>query len=55
MKSLTKYNKGIKYLLWPNDLFSKYAWVVYAWLYMQHIKNKRGSTIVNAFKATLDS
>ena len=28
MKSLSKYNKGIKYLLCAIDLFSKYAWVV---------------------------
>ena len=25
MQLLSKYNKGIKYLLWANDLFSKYA------------------------------
>ena len=28
MHSLSKYNKGIKYLLRAIDLFSKYAWVV---------------------------
>ena len=28
MQSLSKYNKGNKYLLCPIDLFSKYAWVV---------------------------
>ena len=28
MKSLSNYNKGIKYLLRAIDLFSKYAWVV---------------------------
>ena len=28
IQSLSKYNKGIKYLLCANDLFSKYAWVV---------------------------
>ena len=27
-KSLSKYNKGIKYLLCTIDLFSKYAWAV---------------------------
>ena len=27
MQSLSKYNKGIKYLLCAIDLFSKYAWV----------------------------
>ena len=28
MQSLSKYNKGIKYLLCVIDLFSKYAWVI---------------------------
>ena len=28
MQSLSKYNKGIKYLLCTIDLFSNYAWVV---------------------------
>ena len=43
MQSLCKYNKGIKYLLCPIDLFSKYAWVV-------PLKDKRGISIVNAFQ-----
>ena len=43
MQSLSKYNKGIKYLLCAIDLFSKYAWVV-------PLKDKRGTTIVNAFQ-----
>ena len=43
MQSLSKYNKGIKYLLCAIDLFSKYVWVV-------SIKDKKGTTIVNAFK-----
>ena len=43
MQSLSKYNKGIKYLLCTIDLFSKYAWVV-------PIKDKKGTSIVNAFK-----
>ena len=43
MQSLSKYNKGIKYLLCAIDLFSKYAWVV-------PLKGKRGITIVNAFQ-----
>ena len=43
MQSLSKYNKGIKYLLCAIDLFSKYAWVV-------PLKDKRGITIVNAFR-----
>ena len=28
MQSLSKYKKGIKYLLCTTDFFSKYAWVV---------------------------
>ena len=43
MQSLSRYNKGIKYLLCAIDLFSKYAWVV-------PIKDKKGISIVNAFK-----
>ena len=46
MQSLSKYNKGIKYLLCAIDLFSKYAWVV-------PIKDKKGTSIVNAFKKIL--
>ena len=43
MQSLSKYKKGIKYLLCAIDLFSKYAWVV-------PIKDKKGISIVNIFK-----
>ena len=43
MQSLSKCNKGIKYLLCAIDLFSKYAWVI-------PIKDKKGTSIVNAFK-----
>ena len=43
MQSLSKYNKGIKYLLCAIDLFSKYVRVV-------PIKDKKGTSIVNAFK-----
>ena len=43
MQSLSKYNKGIKYLLCAIDLFSKYAWVV-------PLNDKRGISIVNAFQ-----
>ena len=42
MQSLSKYNKGIKYLLCSIDFFSKYAWVI-------PLKNKREISIVNAF------
>ena len=46
MQSLSKYNKGIKYLLCAIDLFSKYAWVV-------SVKDKKGTSIANAFEKTL--
>ena len=47
MQSLSKYNTGIKYLLCAIDLFSKYAWVI-------PIKDKKGTSIVNAFKKILN-
>ena len=43
MQSLSKENKGIKYLLCAIDLFSKYAFVV-------TLKDKKGISITNAFK-----
>ena len=43
MESLSKYNRGIKYLLCAIDLFSEYARVI-------SIKDKNGTSIVNAFK-----
>ena len=48
MKSLSKYNRGIKYLLCTIDLFSKYAWVV-------PLKDKRGTAIVNAFQKIISN
>ena len=46
MQSLSKYNKGIKYLLCAIDLLSKYLWVV-------PLKDKRGISIVNAFQKVI--
>ena len=43
IQSLSKFNKGIKCLLCAIDLFSKYAWVI-------HLKDKKGTSIVNAFQ-----
>ena len=43
MQSLSKYNKGVQYLLCAIDLFSKYAWVI-------PLKDKKGTSIVNAFQ-----
>ena len=48
MQSLSKYNKGNKYLLCAIDLFSKYAWVI-------PIKGKKSTSIVNAFKKILNN
>ena len=42
MQSLSKKDKGIKYLLCAIDLYSKYALVV-------PLKDKKGTSIVNAF------
>ena len=46
MTLISKINKGIKYLLCVNDLFSKYAWVI-------SLKNKKGEIIVEGFKKYL--
>ena len=46
MQSLSKYYKGIKYLLCAIDLLSKYAWVI-------PLKDKKGTSIVNVFKKFL--
>ena len=47
MQLLSKFNKGIKYLLCVIDLFSKYAFVV-------PLKDKKRASIVNAFQSILD-
>ena len=46
MQSLSKYNKGRKYLLCAINIFSKYAWVI-------RLKYKKGVSIVNAFRKIL--
>ena len=45
---ISKYNKGIRYLLCAIDLFSKYDFVV-------PLKDKKGSTIVNAFQKIMSN
>ena len=47
MQLLSKFNKGIKYLLCVIHLFSKYAFVV-------PLKDKKGINIVNAFQSVLN-
>ena len=46
MQLLSKYNKGIRFLLCVIDIFSKYAWVV-------PLKDKKGISIVKAFQSVL--
>ena len=48
MQLISKHNKGIRYLLYVIDLFSKYAPVV-------PLKAEKGVSIVNAFQKILDS
>ena len=47
MQLISKYNKGITYVLCVIHLFSRYAWVI-------PLKNKKGSSIVEGFKKILD-
>ena len=46
MQLLSKYNKGIRFLLCVIDIFSKYAWVI-------PLKDKKGISIVMAFQSIL--
>ena len=46
MQLLSKYNKGIRFLLCVIDIFSKYAWVV-------PLKDKKGISIVKAIQIIL--
>ena len=48
MQSLSKYNKGIKYLFCVTDLFSNIAWVI-------PIKDKKETSIVDAFKKIIST
>ena len=46
MQLISKFNKGFRILLCVIDIFSKYAWIV-------PLKDKRGTTIINAFQKIL--
>ena len=46
MQLLSKYNKGIRFLLGAIDIFSKYAWVV-------PLRDKKGISIAKAFQIIL--
>ena len=48
MQLISKYNKRIRYVLCAIDFFSKYAFVV-------PLKDKKGTTIVNAFQSILNN
>ena len=48
MDLISKYNKGIRYLLCAIDLFRKHAFAV-------PLKDKKGTTIINAFQSILDN
>lgn len=43
MSSLSKFNKGTKFLLAVIDIFSKYGWLI-------PLKNKKGETVAKALK-----
>ena len=47
MQLISKFIKGITFLLCIIDIYRKYAWVV-------PLKNKNGVTIVSAFQNILD-
>ena len=47
MQLISKFNKGIRFLLCVIDIYSKCAWVV-------PLKDKKGVTIVRAFQNILD-
>ena len=47
MQLIIKLNKGIRFLLYVIDIFSKYAWSI-------PLKDKKGVTIVHAFQKILD-
>ena len=47
INKISKFNKGIRFLLCVIDIFSKYAWVV-------SLKDKKGVIIVNAFQRVLN-
>ena len=46
MQSISKFNKGFRFLSCVIDIFSKYAWVV-------PLKDKKGVGIVDAFQKIL--
>ena len=47
MQLISKFNKGIRFLLNAIDIFSKYAWIIL-------LKDQRKTTITNAFQKIID-
>ena len=47
IKPISKFNKGIRFLLCVIDIHSKYAWGI-------HLQDKKGIKITNAFQKILD-
>ena len=47
MQLISKFHKGLRFLLCVIDIYSKYTWVV-------PLKNQKGITITNTFKKFLD-
>ena len=47
MQLISKFNKGICFLLCVIDIFSKYAWLV-------PLKDEKGTAVTNAFEKLLD-
>ena len=43
MKSISKFNRGFRFLLCVIDIHSKYGWVI-------PLKDKKGITITNSFQ-----
>ena len=46
MQSISKFEKGCRFLLCVIGIYSKYAWVI-------PLKDKKGTTITNAFQKIL--
>ena len=47
MQLISKFNKGIRFLLCVIDIFSKYAWII-------PLKDKKDTAITNAFQKILN-
>ena len=47
MQLIRKFNKGIRFLLYVIDIFSKHAWFI-------RLKDKKGITITNTFQKILN-